>query len=301
MAIAAFVLGLLSILLGILTGLPAVILGIVALIKIEKSGGRTTGKGFAITGIIVPVISFALMIVILMPALFRVRVQAKQAFCLNNIRQLSLAWIEYTGENDFKIVNGAAGQQRAKELFWTGRDWSSDMLSGQLLSETEQTRAIQSGALWQFCRSKEIYRCPAGLPGHLRTYSIVDSMNGIAREGTEDKPDVYIKKRTQIRQPASRIVFVDVGQVIPETYAVYYDQQKWWDQPPVHHDDGTTVSFADGHAEYWRWRGNEMIEHGKTAAGIHNPNAADHWAPASFEGIRDLQKMQKGCWGQLGY
>lgn len=301
LAIAAFVLGLLSILLGILTGLPAIILGIIALIKIEKSGGITTGKGFAITGIIVPVISFALMIAILLPALSRVKAQAKRVVCLNNLRQLSLAWIIYSDENDFHIVNGAAGQQRANELFWTGRDWSSDMMSEQLLSEREQIQAIHNGALWQYCRSKEIYRCPAGLSGHLRTYSIVDSMNGIAREGTEEKLGVYIKKRTQIRQPALRIVFIDVGQVIPETYAVYYDQQKWWDQPPVRHDDGTTVSFADGHSEYWRWRGKETIEHSKTDADIHNPNAADHWAPTTFEGIEDLKKMQKGCSGQLGY
>jgi prepilin-type processing-associated H-X9-DG protein len=89
--------------------------------------------------------------------------------------------------------------------------------------------------------------------------------------------------------------------VIPETYAVYYNQKKWWDQPPVRHDDGTTVSFADGHSEYWRWRGKETIEHSKTAAGFYNPNVVNHWSPLTFEGVEDLQKMQKGCWGQLGY
>ena len=126
-------------------------------------------------------------------------------------------------------------------------------------------------------------------------------MNGIAREAAEEKSGVFVTRTQQIRGRAQRVLFIDIGRVIPETYAVYYDQQKWWDQPPVPHDNGTTVSFADGHSEYWKWRGKETIEHGKAAAGIHNPNAADHWSPKTFEGIDDLQKMQQGCWGQLGY
>jgi hypothetical protein len=301
LAIAALVLGLLSFIFNILTGIPAVILGIIALVKIEKSGGKITGKGFAIAGIIVPVFSFVLMIAILMPALFRARAQAKRVICLNNLKQLSLAWYIYADENDTRIVNGVAGQQGENGLSWTGRDWSSDYLSVQPLSKREQIQAIQDGALWQYCCSKEMYRCPSGLPGHLRTYSIVDSMNGIEREGTEEKQDVYIKTRTQIRRPASRIVFIDVGQIIPETYSVYYDRQQWWDQPPLRHNNGTTLSYADEHAEYLKWKGAETIDRGKAAKSIYNPNAADHWSPNTQPSIEDLQKIQISTWGQLGY
>jgi prepilin-type processing-associated H-X9-DG protein len=252
LAIAALVLGIMSIFTCLLTGIPSIICGIISFIKIEKSGGRITGKSFAISGIVLPVVVLPiLLMVILIPSLSKVREQSKQVVCLSNLRQLSIGWCIYADENDTKIVNGVAGQQGENGLSWTGRDWSSDYSSVQPLSEREQIQAIQDGALWQYCRSKEIYRCPAGLPKHLRTYSIVDSMNGIAREGTEEKQDVYIKTRTQIRRLASRIVFIDVGQIIPETYSVYYDRQQWWDQPPVCHNNGATLSYADGHAEYY--------------------------------------------------
>ena len=56
----------------------------------------------------------------------------------------------YADENDGMIVNGVAGQQRANELAWTGRDWSSDNSSGQLLPEREHIQAIQNGALWPY-------------------------------------------------------------------------------------------------------------------------------------------------------
>jgi prepilin-type processing-associated H-X9-DG protein len=112
---------------------------------------------------------------------------------------------------------------------------------------------------------------------------------------------VFIKSRVHIRRLASRIVFIDVGQIIPETYAVYYNQQKWWDQPPVRHDDGTTLSFADGHAEYRKWKGAETIDRAKAAKSIYNPNATDHWSPNTQPGIEDLHQIQISTWGQLGH
>ena len=305
LAIAALVLGILSILF-FPVGLIAIVLGIVSIVIIEKSGGRLTGRGFAIVGIVVPVLMFFLIIVLLLPALTRARQQGKRAVCLSNLMQLSLAWIMYADDNDNRIINAVAGTDRKEngrilEKAWTGKDWTSDYETGQLLPEEKQRQALMAGALWPYCKNTKLYRCPAGLQGHMRTYSIVDSMNGIAGEGTDEIPGVHIKTRMEIRKPGNRVAFIDVGRVIPDTYSVYYDQQKWWDEPPVRHADGTSVSFADGHAEYWKWRAAETVDHGKAAASVHSPKAADHWSPQTSEGREDLQRMQKGCWGRLGY
>ena len=67
LAIIALILGILSFFTCALTAIPAIICGIISLVMIEKSGGKITGKGFAIAGIIVPVFSFALMMVMLIP------------------------------------------------------------------------------------------------------------------------------------------------------------------------------------------------------------------------------------------
>jgi len=296
LAIAALVLGILSIFF-FPVGLIAIILGIVSIVIIEKSGGRLTGRGFATVGIVIPVLMFFLIITLLallMPALARTREQVRRTVCLNNLKQLSLAWIMYADENDDRIVNGAAGSERAGELPWVGKDWSTDY-------QDEKREMLVNGVLFPYCMTVKLYRCPAGLQGHMRTYSIVDSMNGIAGEGLDEIPGLHIKKRMEIRKPGNRVVFIDVGQVIPDTYSVYYDQQKWWDEPPVRHADGTSVSFADGHADYWKWRAAETVDHGKAATSVHSPKAADHWSPQTSKGREDLQRMQKGCWGRLGY
>ncbi|MHC4532944.1 MAG: DUF4190 domain-containing protein [Planctomycetota bacterium] len=311
MAIAALVLGILSIFTFGLTAIPALIFGIISLVIIEKSGGRITGRGFAITGIVAPVLGLVPLMAILMPALTSTREQGKRAVCLNNLKLLTLAWMMYADENDDKIVNGVAGSERAGELPWLGKDWGIDYESVQLPSEEKQTQALKDGELWPYCKNTNIYRCPAGLTGHMRTYSIVDSMNGLRRQGTfSDSVGarvgttvLWIKKRTEIRSPspAYRFVFIDVGQAIPDSYSVYYDQQKWWDEPPVRHGDGTNISFADGHAEYWKWRAAETVKHGKAATSVYSPKETNHWPPQTSEGREDLYKMQKGCWGRLGY
>jgi prepilin-type processing-associated H-X9-DG protein len=294
MAIAALVLGILTLGFAIFTGLPAIILGIIALGNIEKSGGRLTGKGFAIAGIVTPFFLIALRMAIFMPALSRVRDNARCTICKQNLKVLTNGWEFYSNDNNGRIVNGVAGQNR---FSWTGRDW----ITGDLLPESEQIQAIKSGTLWEYVRFEDRYRCPAGLSGHLRTFSIVDSMNGIAREGTKENQGAYVTS-SLIVFPHERLVFIDVGQIIPETYAVYYNQRKWWDQPPVHHYNGTTVSFMDGHVEYWKWIGTETNKRGKAAKSIHNPDVDDHWSPQTLEGNKDLIRIQVGTWGRtLGY
>jgi prepilin-type processing-associated H-X9-DG protein len=68
----------------------------------------------------------------------------------------------------------------------------------------------------------------------------------------------HIKKRTEITNPAPayRLVFLDEGYMTPDAFAVHYNQEQWWDDPPVRHGDGTSISFADGHSEHKKWKGN---------------------------------------------
>ena len=65
-------------------------------------------KAFTLIELLVVVAIIAILMAILMPALQRAREQGKRAACLNNLKQLQLAWIMYADENDDKIVNGEA-------------------------------------------------------------------------------------------------------------------------------------------------------------------------------------------------
>ena len=63
-------------------------------------------KAFTLVELLVVIAIIALLMALLMPALERAREQGKRAICLNNLRQLMIAWNLYADDNDDKIVNG---------------------------------------------------------------------------------------------------------------------------------------------------------------------------------------------------
>jgi len=106
MAIAALVLAILGPFTFMLSTIPAIILGIVALVKISKSQGQLKGNGLAIGGIAVTavllLINVALLMTIMMPALARVRQVAYRQVCATNMSNLSKAMLIYANDYDDK-------------------------------------------------------------------------------------------------------------------------------------------------------------------------------------------------------
>jgi len=111
LAIAALVLGILSIFTCGLTAIPAIILGIVSLVLIDKSGGRLTGRGFAITGAAIPAV-LILLIVILLPFLARPRSIAFRMVCGTNLKGIGTAMLIYA--NDYEDELPRAGGPTTK-------------------------------------------------------------------------------------------------------------------------------------------------------------------------------------------
>jgi prepilin-type N-terminal cleavage/methylation domain-containing protein/prepilin-type processing-associated H-X9-DG protein len=280
-------------------------------------------KAFTLIELLVVVAIIAILMAILMPALQRAREQGKRAACLSNLKQLQLAWFMYADESDDKIVNGEAyggGDGTAPiptsgihkgEQWWTGDD-VGDFWAGINLSRDLQLKAIRAGALYPYCKKETLYRCPTGVREEMRTYTITDAMNGLRREGTYSgnvgkrvgRTVLWVKKRSEIISPgpAQRIVFLDEGRITPDSYACHYVNERWWDPPFVRHGDGTNVSFADGHADYWKYMGAKTLRIGKLAAVPYlDANPLHQMQPESPDDYEDLHKMQKAVWGRLGY
>ena len=105
-AVAALVLGILAFITCGITVLPAIICGIVALVKISGSNGLLKGKGMAIMGLVLPAVFVVLLPVlgifaaIFMPAFTSARDQAQSTLCMSKLKQLSIATFLYTEDND---------------------------------------------------------------------------------------------------------------------------------------------------------------------------------------------------------
>jgi prepilin-type processing-associated H-X9-DG protein len=234
------------------------------------------------------------------------------------MKQLAFAWLLYADENDDRIVNGETDNEsppgeirvstksfHKNELYWLGRDWHDNYMSGGQLDPITQIKAIRLGALYPYCKNEKLYRCPTGIRGEMRTYSIVDSMNGLRRDGTfngdvgavVNRTVLWVKRKIEITVPGPtfRIVFLDEGRVTPDSYAVHYLNNRWWDPPYVRHGDGTDVAYADGHSDYWKYKGKKTLTTGKKADPDHQMQ------PETADEFEDLQRMQKAVWGRLGY
>jgi len=98
-ATASMILGILALFFSIITGIPAIILGHISLSQVKKSGGRLTGEGMAVTGLILGYISVAvvpLLLAIAIPNIMRAREFANQAAAASNVRTMIGAETTYS-------------------------------------------------------------------------------------------------------------------------------------------------------------------------------------------------------------
>ncbi|MBN1972791.1 MAG: type II secretion system protein [Sedimentisphaerales bacterium] len=249
-------------------------------------------RGFTLIELLVVIAIIAVLMAILFPALNSAREQGKRTMCLGNLRSLTLAWIMYADDYDQKIVSGNAGGAGG----WVGAAYDgTGYTTGRQLPEAQQIAGIKAGTLWYYVKEEGLYRCPTGLRGSLVTYSVLDAMNGF--RGSRDSGSPFETNMMNIKQPAERLVFIDEGWLTPDSFAVHYVQKTWWDSPPVRHGNGTTFSYADGSSNYYKWKGSDTVKIGKDNLQSHQNNIS----PTTSDGFLDLQWVQKGCWGKLGY
>ena len=104
-AIASMLLGIASFLCSILTAIPAIICGHVAVHNINKSMGRLSGMGMAITGLVLGYLNIVmipilgLLIAIALPNFVIARAKSQMNTCKANMKQIDGAICQYQLDN----------------------------------------------------------------------------------------------------------------------------------------------------------------------------------------------------------
>jgi len=213
--------------------------------------------GFTLVELLVVMAIMAILAALLLPVLGRAEARAWQVGCLSNHRQLALAWSVYRDDNHgLLVIDDPLG----------GNNYPS-WVHGNMAVPTEATNLslIQAGLLYDSANNPGIYHCPADrTTSHVRSYSMQELLayyqdgqpvDVEASQGYSGYPPVYSENQLWKTPPSSTIIFLDESPITINDgfFAVLIAGDMWADLPAVWHSQGCNFSFADGHAEYWRW------------------------------------------------
>jgi prepilin-type N-terminal cleavage/methylation domain-containing protein/prepilin-type processing-associated H-X9-DG protein len=233
------------------------------------------GRAFTLIELLVVIAIIAILAAMLLPALAKAKQKAQQIKCMNNTKQLTLAWIMYADDNRDRLAGNIGGPTASRDPANLTKTWALGWLSMTDAADGGRADYLLNAQLGNYTKNAAVYKCPGDRSQYVSSVrGVTDtgprvrsySMNGYLGDpalGTQTVGYRRFQKTVDLNNPgpSSTWVFIDERADTLNDGFFYVDMGGMFnaaatligDFPASYHAGGGGLSFADGHSEIHRW------------------------------------------------